>query len=128
MMPFFHYEPRKTKPPELDPVCKACDMYDEDTRPMGYLRRMMYGNPFMTFSFRRCKHHPNFCDPSDPVKCPYTSYFGGGSVLMKYCDICKRDMYPIDPLSTEANTRMDQRDEEGKSIIDVCDSCRSKGF
>jgi len=103
-------------------------MYDEDTRPMGYLRRMMYGNPFMTFSFRRCKHHPNFCDPSDPVKCPYTSYFGGGSVLMKYCDICKRDMYPIDPLSTEANTRMDQRDEEGKSIIDVCDSCRSKGF
>jgi hypothetical protein len=127
-MPFFHHEPKKTKPPELGPVCQACDLYEETDKEMSYFRRMLWGNPFLTVSVRRCRHHPHFSDPHDLVKCPFPSYFGGKDMIEVYCDVCKKRIRFIDPASPEADGRMDSREEEGKSVIDICAECRSKGL
>jgi len=127
-MPFFHYEPRRTKPPELDPVCRdLCTLYEESHREMGFLRRMLFGNPFLTVNVRRCKHHPLYCNPDDPVKCPF-AHLLGSTMIEIYCDICKRSIRLVSPASQEANARMETRDEEGKSVLDVCDECRKKGL
>ena len=125
---FFHHEPKRTKPPELDPVCKTCDLYEEDTREMSFIRKLLFGNPLMNFPIRRCKHHPHFCDISDPVKCPYSGYFGGETVVMRYCDICKKDIGPLSLSPSEIADELEKdRDSFGK-IIDVCPECKSKGF
>lgn len=125
---FFQHEPNKTKPKELDPVCRdLCDLYEESTKEMGLLRRILHGNPFLSVNMRRCKHHPLYCDPDDPIKCPYAKYLGK-TLMYLYCDVCGKTIRLLDPLSPEADTRISNMSEEKKSVIDLCDECKNKGL
>ena len=125
---FFHKEPKKTKPPDLDPVCRdLCDKYEETSSPMGILRRMLLGNPFLTVEPRRCKHHPLYSDPDDPVVCPFAEHLGK-TLMWIDCDLCGKAIKFLNPLSDEADMRMSNLSDEKKSVIDICDECRRKGL
>ncbi len=94
---------------------------------MHQLRRVMYGNPYLSVHFRRCRFHPMYCDPDDIGKCPFKQHFGK-QVIAVDCDICHKLIRLVDPLSQEFEHRAEHRSDEGKSLIDVCEDCRRKGL
>ena len=126
-MPNFQYEPKKSKPDWLDPVCKRCEKYEVEEGEVSTFRKMLFGNPHFNVHFSRCKFDPQYASADNVNKCPYKNLFGKDIVEI-FCDICGKNIRMIDPVSPEGDHRFTHRSDEGKGIIDVCSSCRQKGL
>ena len=114
-----HSNPRKTKPPWLEPPCSVCSRYEETESEVHETRRAGWGNPLNRQHFNRCRYHPLFCSPDEARGCPY-KHLVGKQVWELTCDKCGKvmKMYEFgDPHIEELRADPHR--------VDICRKCRT---